>query len=132
MNLLRQSLFIRFLLKKLSFIQDRDYPTTVTAASSSSSGFGSEAPDVQDELTPLEQEFEILTQIANAAKKLASDPNAKGRIKSKRWNSYKKAIDKLQVNQGMIDFHSLLLLPLRNFEFCLQFALNRFVSEFSS
>jgi len=45
----------------------------------------------------LEQEFEILTQIANAAKKLASDPNAKKRIKNKRWNSYKKAIDKLQV-----------------------------------
>nr|CAB3260569.1 uncharacterized protein LOC100175529 [Phallusia mammillata] len=82
---------------------ERDYPATVTAASSSSSGFSSEATDASDELSQLETEFEILTQIASAAKKLAYDPTTKGRMRNKRLNSYKKSIEKLQTVEGKIN-----------------------------
>jgi len=74
----------------------------VTAASSSSSGFGSEAADASDELEKLENEFEILTQIANAAKKLASDPSTKGRKRNNRVDSYKNTLKKLQVSSWFL------------------------------
>ncbi|CAK8690228.1 unnamed protein product [Clavelina lepadiformis] len=75
---------------------DKNYSANVTSVS----GFIS---DPADELCQLETEFEILTQIANASKKLASDTNTKGRIRHKRLGSYKKNIKKLQTVEGKIN-----------------------------
>lgn len=51
--------------------------------------------DPAEELTQLEQDFETLNQIANAAKKLAND--SKGNLKKKRWRAFQNSFDKLQV-----------------------------------
>nr|XP_002126530.1 uncharacterized protein LOC100175529 isoform X1 [Ciona intestinalis] len=83
--------------------KEKGFRSSVSTAISSSPSLNSENSDDMNNLAQLETEFELLTQIANAAKKLASDPNTKGRTRTKRLGSYKKTLEKLQVVENKIN-----------------------------
>lgn len=77
-----------------------DYQTSVTAASSYSSGFGSDVIDsgsvLSSELSRLEVEASILEQICKATHTLAKDEAAHKKIRDKRKTLYKSNLDKLK------------------------------------
>lgn len=72
------------------------------AASSEGLGIGFSLPQ-EAELERLEREFAIQSQITEAARRLASDPNVSKKLKKQRKTSYLNALKKLQEIENAIN-----------------------------